>query len=237
MKRKVPESLKKQVAYEQEYKCNVCKYLLPSSYQIDHVIPHSISGDDSRANLVALCPTCHANKTQKECTRIMYYKRLVATYQCVFCYFCLTQMTDPASHNCGNTLLDIPSSKTPMEISSLYKFAHVDILSSEVSRMDLTDGHILKIHITNDSVKINDYSAKVVDKSLTPHDLGNIIRKATVGEVDKYTEVHIDIIVPNDGGTGGEACIEYFSEILPSEVPKEIFKNTEITYVYFCDDD
>ena len=76
MKRKLSETIKKQVAFEQEYKCNECKCMLPPSYQIDHIIPHCISGDDSRENLVALCPNCHATKTQKERKRIIYFKKI-----------------------------------------------------------------------------------------------------------------------------------------------------------------
>jgi 5-methylcytosine-specific restriction endonuclease McrA len=64
--RKLGESIKKQVAYRQQYKCSSCLLLLPPSYQIDHIIPHSISGDDTIDNLTALCPNCHSNKTQKE---------------------------------------------------------------------------------------------------------------------------------------------------------------------------
>jgi hypothetical protein len=237
MKRNVRESLKKQVAFEQQYKCLSCNILLPSSYQIDHVIPHSISGDDTRANLVALCPTCHANKTQNEYTRIMYFKRMVATHGCQFCYFCLERAD--SYHYCSKVLSPIPS-PPQQPISSLYKFAHVnniDNVINDIESIKLDNHNVLKIFITNEYIKVNNYSVKVVDKSLTPKDLGNIVRKATLTERSRYTEVHIDIIVKNDGGAGGDACIEYFSKILPSEMPDDIFKTNDVSYVYFCDDD
>jgi len=234
MKRNVPESIKKRVAFEQEYKCLSCNILLPSSYQIDHIIPHSISGDDTRSNLVALCPTCHANKTQDESTRIIYFKRMVATHGCQFCYFCLDIID--SYHYCGQILLPIPS--PPLQpVSSLYKFAHIDNVINEITNMKLDDRHVLKIFITKDQIKVNNYSVNIIDEILTPHDIGNVVRKATCKERSKYTEVHVDIIVKNEGGDGGDACIEYFSKNLPSEIPNEIFKNKNISYVYFCDDD
>lgn len=86
--RTLKESEKKDVASEQCFKCaNFLGSNLPglegyecpiwlkpadknpgsfdkSSYQIDHKIEFSVSRDDSRENLQALCPCCHAVKTK-----------------------------------------------------------------------------------------------------------------------------------------------------------------------------
>ena len=57
----------KQVAARQGWRCNVCQELLPSSFQLDHIVPLSCSGSNDVSNAQALCGTCHADKTQQEC--------------------------------------------------------------------------------------------------------------------------------------------------------------------------
>jgi 5-methylcytosine-specific restriction endonuclease McrA len=66
MSRFIPERVKKQLLYNQEYVCNLCPVMLPPTYQIDHKIPYCISRDNELSNLQALCPNCHAFKTQNE---------------------------------------------------------------------------------------------------------------------------------------------------------------------------
>ena len=39
---------------------------LPAAYQVDHIVPLAMGGPDSFENLQALCPNCHADKTQQE---------------------------------------------------------------------------------------------------------------------------------------------------------------------------
>ena len=60
MSRKLRDSIKKIIAHKQKYTCAICLELLPPSFQVDHIIPHSISNDDSEENLQALCPNCHS---------------------------------------------------------------------------------------------------------------------------------------------------------------------------------
>jgi len=84
-KRKVSEALKKLVAGRQKYKCAnkinshvVKNYNCPlwenkerqgsfgeEGYQIDHIIEHSISKNDTQENLQALCLSCHSVKTRR----------------------------------------------------------------------------------------------------------------------------------------------------------------------------
>jgi hypothetical protein len=238
--RKLGESIKKQVAYKQEYKCSDCLRLLPPSYQIDHIIPHSISGDDTIDNLTALCPTCHANKTQKEHTRIIYYKKKSALVATKICYFCLE--VDDESHKCEKTCKDIPK-KQNIPINNFYKFANVPNveinLSSSLNNLKIDD-ELLSIRINREYVHVNNFFTKIIDETLTPHDLGNIVKEATKTNDNyrKYTGVQIDIIVKNEGGPGADACIDYFYDILPSELPETIFKQgVDIKYIYFVDDE
>jgi hypothetical protein len=55
-----------QLAARQNWKCDYCDSLLPSSFQIDHIIPLHLNGPHSMDNAHALCGTCHADKTQVE---------------------------------------------------------------------------------------------------------------------------------------------------------------------------
>ena len=64
--RRVTERVKKIVAGSQEWKCAICEVLLPSSFQVDHAVPLWKGGSNEQSNLRALCPGCHASKTQCE---------------------------------------------------------------------------------------------------------------------------------------------------------------------------
>jgi len=73
--RKVSLRVKKEVAYEQEYKCFYCHELLLPSYQIDHYISLWQGGSNDRSNLVATCCNCHFEKTAMENDRRSHYFR------------------------------------------------------------------------------------------------------------------------------------------------------------------
>ena len=64
--RRVSLADKKKVAYQQNYKCNLCHMTLPPTYEIDHIIPLFKGGGNKLENLQALCPGCHRNKTENE---------------------------------------------------------------------------------------------------------------------------------------------------------------------------
>jgi hypothetical protein len=232
MKRKLSETVKKQVAFEQEYKCDKCKCLLPPSYQIDHIIPHCISGDDSRENLVALCPNCHATKTQQERKRIVYFKKRSVIEKCKLCYFCFEPIT--LEHRCDKIYKPINEKKEYKPISNLYKYAMTnDTELSALSNLTINDD-VLRITVTREYVHVNNYFTKVIDENLTPADLGEIVREATKLTKKKFSNVKIYIIVKNRGGIGGEECVKYFSNILPEMIPNDIFNinKDKIKYEY-----
>jgi len=64
--RKTSEAVKKIVAARQNWTCHVCREILKSAYEIDHVQPLWQGGADDRENMMALCASCHAQKTQAE---------------------------------------------------------------------------------------------------------------------------------------------------------------------------
>ena len=57
---------KRIVAARQSWKCSTCKEILQSSFQVDHVIPLFLGGEDAIENATALCANCHSLKTQRE---------------------------------------------------------------------------------------------------------------------------------------------------------------------------
>ena len=66
MRRKLTEPEKKRVAAAQLWRCAACDDVLPAAYQIDHKVPLADGGRDHVDNAQALCPNCHADKTQRE---------------------------------------------------------------------------------------------------------------------------------------------------------------------------
>jgi len=64
-KRALSRSLRVEIAYRQEYKCNKCKlFPIPPNFEVDHIIELQDGGQDISSNLQALCPGCHADKTR-----------------------------------------------------------------------------------------------------------------------------------------------------------------------------
>jgi len=61
--------MKKIIAAEQGWKCNVCDITLPANYQVDHALAISFGGSNHRTNGQALCVDCHKNKTKAECKK------------------------------------------------------------------------------------------------------------------------------------------------------------------------
>jgi 5-methylcytosine-specific restriction endonuclease McrA len=65
-KRSFRDAHRRMVGARQEWKCARCSIVLPSAFQVDHVVPLWRGGVDCVDNAEALCATCHAQKTQRE---------------------------------------------------------------------------------------------------------------------------------------------------------------------------
>jgi Zn finger protein HypA/HybF involved in hydrogenase expression len=64
-KRTLSRSLRVEIAYRQQYQCNVCHlFPIPPDFQVDHVIALEDQGEDVADNLQALCIACHSQKTR-----------------------------------------------------------------------------------------------------------------------------------------------------------------------------
>lgn len=82
MRRTISDPEKKIVAARQGWKCSVCKKLLPAAFQVDHTISLAVGGEDSISNCTAMCPNCHAEKTQLEAiARHRKAVKLLPTYE------------------------------------------------------------------------------------------------------------------------------------------------------------
>lgn len=65
-KRTLTAADKKRIAAKQGWKCRRCGKPLPARFHIDHIKEFSAGGSDRESNLQALCPNCHAEKTEED---------------------------------------------------------------------------------------------------------------------------------------------------------------------------
>ena len=75
------EAQKRECAAKQGWKCGHCGKLLPSSFEVDHIVPlwKRIPGsEDIETNGVALDSNCHSRKTQREWIERMTERRALA---------------------------------------------------------------------------------------------------------------------------------------------------------------
>lgn len=61
--RNVSPLMKKYIASNQKWTCNICKNILSVSYEIDHTTSLNFGGTNNVNNLQALCRNCHGDKT------------------------------------------------------------------------------------------------------------------------------------------------------------------------------
>ena len=70
-RKKMTEPQRRKIALRQNFKCanpdGKCKLTDDlKEYDVDHVIPLFLDGDDEEWNMQALCPACHRRKTENE---------------------------------------------------------------------------------------------------------------------------------------------------------------------------
>ena len=64
-KRKISKSNRIEIAFRQQYKCNLCDlFPIPPTFEVDHIIELQDGGLDHIDNLQVLCVACHAKKTR-----------------------------------------------------------------------------------------------------------------------------------------------------------------------------
>lgn len=221
-KRNLREAVKKQVAYSQQYKCGLCNVLLPPTFQVDHIVPHSISLDDSENNLQALCPNCHAKKTQKENIRILQFKKRQANYEYRLCWFCLEKLED---HKCDRVLRNVECPKK-VELDPFTqecnKHIYIKGESKEISRV-----LSIEIHLYNLCVYVNNVVYKSNSGDITMKDVGDAVSLATRTKRDsgRYNSVEVKLVgFENDTEEEKKECCEFIEKDLMANLPERIFQ-------------
>lgn len=241
-RKSIRESIKKEVSYRQSYKCAKCSLLLPPSFQIDHIIPWSVSNDDSEDNLQALCPNCHSCKTQKETMRIIHYKRFLEKCPEGFhlCWFCLETYLKKESHDCGKVLKnvnEIVKSQTEIlsnfeEMCNRYKYVKKIVTESP------KDSSLkIKIQLFSNTIYVNNVIVKYTEELFIEH-IVEAVFLATRKKADsgRYTSVIITIETASnteDDDKNRTQCLEFLeSNNLVEKLPERIFKKEDITVIF-----
>jgi hypothetical protein len=255
-KRKLSESVKKEVAHRQNYLCCKCEKILPPTYQTDHIIPHSISNDDSLENLQALCPNCHSLKTQRENIRIIKFKSLLSKCCENLCWFCLESVDDMEDHlkSCSKILKDINKTFKPkISVSSLDEMLAMHVYDdsssgvvSKLKNMKISEeskeevvSNILFIEIGLDDFFItvnNKYKYKISDGDISPEDVGEAVFYGTRSK--KYSKKidTIEILLSDNEIERNEedknACYNYLCDVLLDYLPERLFKkDTDVIFI------
>lgn len=221
MSRKLSESNKKIIAFKQDYKCFICKKILPPSFQVDHIIPHSISLDDTEENLQALCPNCHSIKTQRENSRIYNFKKLQNKQNQILCWFCL-EMNNNKNHRCDKIVKHInvndKKSNTLINEDYLDKFKFLSI------QTNLDDNLNIEICLYNFCIYVNNVIVKLRNDDIYLEDIGEAIFLATRSK--KYSKkiscINVDIIHKDKSEDDLNNCIDFLEENLFDYIPKRI---------------
>lgn len=221
MSRKLSESNKKIIAFKQDYKCFICKKILPPSFQVDHIIPHSISLDDTEENLQALCPNCHSIKTQRENSRIYNFKKLQNKQNQILCWFCL-EINNNKNHRCDKIVKHInvndKKSNTLINEDYLDKFKFLSI------QTNLDDNLNIEICLYNFCIYVNNVIVKLRNDDIYLEDIGEAIFLATRSK--KYSKkiscINVDIIHKDKSEDDLNNCIDFLEENLFDYIPKRI---------------
>ena len=80
-RKRMTEPQRRKIALRQDFKCanpdGKCKLTdALEEYDVDHVIPLFLGGDDDEWNMQALCPACHRRKTENEALQVGPAKKL-----------------------------------------------------------------------------------------------------------------------------------------------------------------
>jgi hypothetical protein len=219
--RKLQESTKKIIAHSQEWLCGMCKCLLPPSYQIDHIVPFSLSQNDNIENLMALCPNCHSQKTQKEHYRILMFRKLSNKSNCDLCWFCLSPNT--FFHNCDKKLKKIElQQEKPKKIKCFDEFIYVNDKFDNLS-LQKTDQHqntTLTIELTREYIFVDKFFTD--SKNLTLNDIARAVFTATrKKQFSKFfTDVEVTIDIEPDTP---DQLVDFIITNLPGKLPSRIF--------------
>ena len=96
---------KRVVAARQRWMCEYCSDILEATFEVDHVVPLHLGGEDNyETNAVAVCRPCHAKKTQREeieRLRTLEFARRRGSTPSLMCEGCGQLVSPYFLHACG----------------------------------------------------------------------------------------------------------------------------------------
>jgi hypothetical protein len=189
--RKLKEREKKLIASSQEWKCKICCSILSAAYQIDHIIPFCLDGDDSISNLQALCPNCHSSKTQRENYRIYKYKKLCATMNQNLCWFCLEDLSETMlSHDCDFKLKDINTIPMKVQNNKIKQLDQFIYIEEKLSNMCISDNNTSNdVEMCDEDFKISPNDVEMCDDDAIQYKYNNTLH----GKLQNVLEVKISV--------------------------------------------
>lgn len=233
MKRKLSTVTKKEIAYIQKYYCGKCNLLLPPSYEVDHIVPFSITADDSKDNLVALCPTCHSLKTQRERERIIQFKKLNKNLKGKRCWFCLKEYT--IRHMCDKILSEIrhDTKKTiPGNLHLEFSNMCIDYVYEPKRPEPKSNTLYIKLNLDTVTIHINNFIYKAPNNDMFIQDIKDAVTFATEGieHVKRYENIKIKIehSFKNSDDQDTEDCFEYIADNIEAILPERILNGNPL---------
>lgn len=224
-KRTLKESTKKIIAFNQNYLCKECNLILPPSFQIDHIIPFSLSQNDKDENLQALCPNCHSLKTQRENMRISHFKRMYNVNET--CWFCLEK-------NCNNTCSKVLEKIHQINLNNKTKIENKSFNETcDKFRFDENNKQCLQIEVClyNCCIYVNNVICRMNKNDIIIDDIIDSVFLATRSKKYNllYNEISIKIIPPNCYTEDDlENCVNFIDNtITVDDFPERILKKDE----------
>lgn len=98
--RKLTGPEKKRIAAANQWCCYLCHQLLPSTYEVDHVVPLFEGGADDASNCRPACPSCHRIKSEEECIR----RHTQRARPFLLCNVCGLKLSPYFTHKCPNPI-------------------------------------------------------------------------------------------------------------------------------------
>jgi hypothetical protein len=222
---------------------------------VDHIIPFSISRDDSEENLQVLCANCHAIKSFDENYRISKYKKIRECYTIYdknidICWFCLKKYNKKTElHSCEKIMINmddylkkyneddlIDMNKRKRNESDFVticnKLKNINIKEEEDDDSTCCYGEVLKVFIKKDYIKCNNKIFKYDAFNVTVETIGHVILKSVDNQrdINRYGEIFIKIDMELDPeeydfDIGIEKSTDHLIEYLPDFIPQEIIKD------------
>jgi hypothetical protein len=219
-KRTLKEGTKKVIAFNQHYLCKGCNNILPPSFQIDHIIPFSLSQNDDDDNLQALCPNCHSLKTQREISRISHFKKLYDIRE--NCWFCLEK---DCNQTCTKIMKKIEDTKKKHKNDTMFDTICDNFRYGNKNTLNI------EICLYNCCIYVNNVICRMNKDDVTIENVIDAVFLATRSKKfdSQYNIINIEVIPPNTYDKEGlDECVTYINNTINvDDIPERILKKNE----------